>query len=95
MTLASSGLHDPNDDPAKGVAGGSATTADQVLLWNGTAYDTFYFQTAGIGGVGWRKSGAPTVDASNTAVPVGTAVTIKRKFATGFNWIMPQHPATL
>lgn len=95
MTLASSGLHDPNDDPAKGVAGGSATSADQVLIWNGTGYDTYYFQTAGIGGIGWRKSGAPTVDASTTAVPVGSAVTIKRKFATGFNWIMPQHPATL
>ena len=95
MTLASSGLHDPNDDPTKGVAGGSATSADQVLLWNGTGYDTYYFQTSGIGGVGWRKAGAPTVDASATPVGVGTAVTIKRKFATGFNWIMPQHPATL
>jgi uncharacterized protein (TIGR02597 family) len=95
MTLASSGLHDANDDPAKGVAGGTVTSADQVLIWNGTGYDTYYFQTSGIGGVGWRKSGAPTVDASNTPVPVGSAVTIKRKFATGFNWIVPQHPATL
>ena len=95
MTLASSGLHDANDDPAKGVAGGSATSADQVLIWNGTGYDTYYFQTSGIGGVGWRKSGAPTVDASTTPVSVGSAVTIKRKFATGFNWVIPQHPATL
>jgi uncharacterized protein (TIGR02597 family) len=96
LTLADSGLYTGNN--ATGLAGGSVTTADQVFIWNlGTnSYDIYYYQTVGIGGVGWRKSGAPAVDASGTQVPVGTSVVLNRKNAAGaFNWVIAQHPATL
>jgi uncharacterized protein (TIGR02597 family) len=93
MTLSSSGLYTGNS--STGVAGGSTTSADQVLIWNGTTYDTYYYQTLGLGGVGWRKAGAPSVDASASVIPVGISMVIKRKIATGFSWIAPQHPASI
>lgn len=89
MTLASSQLYTNN--PSTGVAAGDATTADQVLLWNGTGYDTYYY----LAGSGWRSSNNPAQDAGTTPIPVGSSLIIKRKGATGFDWKAPQHPATL
>ncbi len=93
MTLADSGLY--TTDPTTGLAGGSVVSADQVMFWNaaGTGFDNYYYQTSGFGGTGWRKSGAPTVDASPTPIPVGAAVFIQR-IGAAFNWIAPQHPTT-
>jgi uncharacterized protein (TIGR02597 family) len=93
MTLSSSGLYTGNS--ATGVAGGSSSTADQVFIWNGTAYDTYYYQTSGLGGTGWRKGGAPSTDAASTAIPTGTSVVIRRQGASGFSWVVPQHPASI
>ena len=61
-----------------GLQGGTALTADQVLLWNGAGYDTFYYQTAGIGGTGWRKTGAQSADAGGTLILPTMPVMIKR-----------------
>jgi hypothetical protein len=95
ITFADSGLY--TGDSSTGIASGSVTSADQVLIWNPatTSSDTYYYQTTGLGGTGWRKSGAPSVDASATSIPVGSSVIINRKAATGFNWVIPQHPTTL
>lgn len=93
MTLNSSGLYTGNS--STGLAGGSVTAADQIQVWNGTTYDTYYYQTSGLGGVGWRKAGAPAVDAATAPIPVGTSIVIKRKIANGFSWIVPQHPASI
>lgn len=93
MSLQSSGIYTGN--PATGLAGGSSVTADQILLWNGTGYDIYYFQTSGLGGTGWRRAGAPSTDASATALPVGSGFIVKRTNAGNFNWVIPQHPATL
>jgi uncharacterized protein (TIGR02597 family) len=93
LTLQSSGIYTANS--ATGLAGGSVKSADQLLLWNGTGYDVFYYQTAGIGGTGWRKAGAPTVDASSTPIPVGASFVVKRNASTAFDWVIPQHPSTL
>ncbi len=93
MTLQTSGIY--TGDPSTGIAGGTATTADQVLVWNGTGYDIYYYQTAGIGGTGWRKAGAQTVDASSATIPVGASFIIKRNAQTAFDWAIPQHPASL
>lgn len=93
MTLADSGLY--TGDPATGIAAGSVTSADQVLTWNGATYDTYYYQSLGLGGTGWRKAGAPTIDASAAVIPVGSSVILKRKIPTGFNWVVPQHPSSL
>lgn len=89
MTLASSDLL------SSGLNGGGASSADQVLVWNGTGYNTYYYQTSGIGGVGWRKAGDAVSDASSTVIPVGVSVLINRKLTFGFNWRIPQHPMSL
>lgn len=91
MTLASSGLY--TGDPATGLAAGDGSTADQVRIFNGTSYDIYYYQSVGFG-TGWRNAAQPTVDADATPIPVGASVVIQRNGAP-FNWIAPQHPATL
>ncbi len=95
MTLADSGLY--TGSAITGLADGSSTSADQVQIWNPaiSGYDIYYYQTIGIGGSGWRKAGDQINDASATSIPVGGAVIVNRKGATGFNWVIPQHPSTL
>lgn len=93
VTLGSSGLYTGN--ATTGLASGDFTSADQVLIWNGTSYDSYYYQTSGLGGNGWRKGGDAVNDASSAAIPPGTAVIIKRGGAAGFNWVAPQHPASI
>ena len=61
-----------------GLQGGTPVSADQVLLWNGSGYDTHFYQTSGIGGTGWRKAGAQTTDASGTLITPTMPVMIKR-----------------
>lgn len=92
MTLASCGLY--TGDAGTGVAGGTAASADQVLLWNGSGYDTYYYQTSGIGGTGWRKTGDQTTDASTATIAVGTSFIVRRLHGGGFAWMIPQHPAS-
>lgn len=92
MTLADSGLY--TGDPATGLAGGTNTSADQLLVWTGSGYEAYYYQTAGIGGTGWRRAGSAG-DASSAVIPLGSSIVVKRKAPTGFNWVIPQHPTTL
>jgi uncharacterized protein (TIGR02597 family) len=91
MTLSTANLYTGN--PSTGLAGGSTVTADQVLFWNGTGFATYYYQTSGFGGTGWRLFGVPTVDASATVIPVGAALFVNRSGAA-FNWVAPQFPST-
>ncbi len=91
MTLSSSNLY--TGDANTGLAGGNSTSADQVMFWNGSGFNIYYYQTAGLGGTGWRQAGAPFVDASSTPIPVGSALFVKRSGAP-FNWIAPQTPAS-
>jgi uncharacterized protein (TIGR02597 family) len=93
LTLGSSGLYTGN--ASTGLAGGGVSTADQVLVWNGTGYDSYYYQTSGIGGTGWRKGGDSVTDVSTAAIPTGVSIIIKRQGAVGFNWVAPQHPASI
>lgn len=88
MTLGSSGLLE------SGFVGGNGSTGDQVLFFNGTGYETYYYQTSGFG-TGWRKLTDPGTDAGTTSIPVGTALIIKRAGASGFDWKVPQHPASI
>jgi uncharacterized protein (TIGR02597 family) len=90
MTLASCGIYTGN--PATGVAGGTLTSADQVLLWNGSSYETYFYQTSGIGGTGWRKVGVQSTDASGASIAPGTSIIVRRTGADGFTWAIPQHP---
>lgn len=93
MTLSSSSLY--TGSSSTGVSGGTSTSADQILLWNGNGYDTYYYQTSGFGGTGWRKGGAPTNDASATVIPLGSSIVVQRQSAPAFDWVAPQHPASI
>ena len=88
LTLGSCGLYTGN--PATGIAAGNAAGADQVMLWNGTGYDTYYYQTVGLGGSGWRKAGAQSVDAAQTKVRAGNSIIIWRKHPDAFTWNIPR-----
>lgn len=89
MTLASSGLY--KGSATTGIAGGNVASADQVLLWNGASYETFYYQTTGIGGTGWRKVGEQSTDASGAAIKPGSSIILYRKNVEGFTWAISQH----
>ena len=92
MTLSSCGIYTGN--PATGIASGTLASADQILVWNGTGYDTYYYQTSGIGGVGWRKVGDVSTDASTVTIPAMSSIIVRRYQPTGYTWVMPQHPAS-
>jgi len=93
LTLGTCGLFTGN--PNTGLAAGELTTADQVMLWNGTVYETYYYQNAGLGGVGWRRVGAQSIDASGTIIKSGTGFILRRNRVGGFTWQIPQPPTGL
>ncbi len=93
MTLASCGIY--TADSATGVLGGTSATADKILIWNGSAYDTYYYKTTGPGGTGWRSFASVSADASATSIPLAGSVVVVRGSAPSFNWVIPQHPASL
>jgi uncharacterized protein (TIGR02597 family) len=86
FTLASSQLQQ------SGLAGGTLVTADQVLIYNtGTnQYDTYYYKTSGLGGIGWRSTASTSTPADNTPIPFGVSIIIQRINAGSFAWIAPQ-----
>lgn len=93
MTLGSSGLY--TGSTSTGVASGAdASSADQILVYNGTGYSTYYYQQSFLG-TGWRDAANPGTDASGTQIPVGASFVVKRIGGSGFDWKAPQHPASL
>ena len=71
-----------------GLQGGTPATADQLLIWNGSRHETYYYQTAGIGGTGWRKIGDQSSDAGGTILDPSTAMLVKRGSGTAVNVIV-------
>jgi len=55
------------------TAGGTAAITDNVLIWNGTAWNIFYFNTNN-----WERVGSFS-NANNTAITATTAILINRK----------------
>ncbi len=90
MTLLSCGIYTGNS--ATGLLGGSAGTADKVLTWNGSGYNSYFWRTAGT--PGWRLVGDNTTDVGSTVIPINSNVIVQRAGAA-FNWVIPQHPASL
>jgi hypothetical protein len=61
-----------------GLQAGTAITADHIQLWYGGSYESYYYQTAGIGGQGWRRVGNQSADAGATIVRPDQSLIIKR-----------------
>ena len=68
MTLGAIGLQNTTN----WVSGASANAADNVFLWNGSTWDTYYFN-----GTNWQKSGSFAIQDA-TVIPVGTALFVLR-----------------
>lgn len=88
LALATCGLYTGNS--ATGLVAGTADSADAVLIWNGNAFDTYFYQTLGSGGAGWRSTSDASTDAGGTIIPAGSGFVIRRKAASSFNWIVPE-----
>jgi hypothetical protein len=85
LTLNASGLY--TGSPTTGVnSGTSASTGDNVLVWTGTTWLTYYYLT----GSGWRLSTNPFTDVGNTSISMAQSVAIQRRFASPFDWVVPQ-----
>jgi uncharacterized protein (TIGR02597 family) len=79
LQLVSLGLHlTPN-----WVSGATVDVADKVFVWNGAAWDSYYYN-----GTNWRKSG--NLANQNTAViPAGTSLFITRASASAATLTQP------
>ncbi len=89
LTLGNCGLY--TGDTATGLKAGSSTTADNVLIWNGTGYDTYYVRMSGGTVAGWRSTTSVSADASTVQIPGGAAVIVKRQSdVPDFVWTRPQ-----
>jgi hypothetical protein len=75
FTLGNSGLY--TGASSTGLAGGSSVTADQVLIYNGTGYQTYYYKTTP-GGTGWRSVADFFAD-PQIRFPAGTSLVVKRQ----------------
>jgi len=86
FTLGSSGL------VSSGLTGGTSSTADLLLIYDSPSglYNTYYYKTIGIGGIGWRSLASNSADASNTPIPFGASILIQRKNGGAFQWVAPQ-----
>lgn len=90
LTLGNSGLYTGN--ALTGLAGaGKLSNADEVQIWNGTAFRRYFYKTGGTGGIGWRDSANLKTDASGIQLPIGSSIYVVRKRGrAAFNWKMGQ-----
>jgi uncharacterized protein (TIGR02597 family) len=90
LTLGNSNLY---TGAVGGFAAGSVSSADQVQIYNAASaqYSTYYYQTSGLGGTGWRSTASNSTDAQNTAIPFGQSIIIQRNQSRpAFSWVIPQ-----
>ena len=89
LTLGGSGLYTTND--VTGLVGGTSGSADLILTYSNGQYYSYYYQTNGLGGIGWRLAGSPTSNRASVVIEPGTSVLIQRKAGRPpFNWRVPQ-----
>ncbi len=81
VTLDDSGLLESDGGPFVGAD--TAALADQVLIWNGSGYDTFYFSTF-FGENAWRQSGGGL--AGDTLLEAGRAYFINNQIGDAAPW---------
>ena len=69
------------------LQGGDSTSADQVQLWRGTGFVSYFYNT-GRGFRGWVQNGNATVDASATVLYPEDGIVIARNQSAGVNVIL-------
>ena len=65
------------------IGAASSGDADRVLLPNAKAqsFDTYFYKTGGLGGIGWRSTNSSTEDASDTIILPGAGILVRRSQA--------------
>lgn len=74
-----------------GLQGGDdSTTADQLLVWNGSGYSVFYYQVAipALGGTGWRSASDTFADAGTQVIYPDDGVIVKRIASAAVNVVL-------
>lgn len=91
---------DPTAAGASGLAGGTLSTADQVLVYKPAtysstgvqtkagAYTTYYYKTSGLGGTGWRSSASNSADASNAKLEPSDGILVQRNQTTDLTFTL-------
>ncbi len=74
-TIAS--IFGPNNEA--GLQAGDASTADNILIFDGVGYSVFYYHPGGFFGTGWRNSLAPGDDAGGTVIFPDEGLILKRR----------------
>jgi hypothetical protein len=89
LTLGNCGIYTGN---TTGLVGSSKlNSADEIQIWNGSAFRRYFYKTGGTGGIGWRLSTNTKADASSTQIPVGASIYVIRKNGRPpFNWKIRQ-----
>lgn len=77
-TLGNSNLYNGTSNGLTGAT--SANNADQVLIWNGSGFDQYYYSTGGFPGVGWRRVGSSPANQNQASIPLpdGSFVVLRR-----------------
>jgi hypothetical protein len=76
LTVANSGLYVGND--SLGLAGGeTASSADEVRIFDGETFHDLFYKTGGFGGTGWRNSTDAVADAGNTQILFTSGLSIQ------------------
>jgi hypothetical protein len=90
LTLGNCGLYTGSN--TSGLVGStSINNADEVQIWNGSAFLRYFYQTSGKGGTGWRLSSNLSADASGVQIRPGSSFYVIRKSGhPAFNWTTPQ-----
>jgi len=66
-----------------GLTGGSSTSADQIQIFNGTGYQTYFYKSQGVlGGTGWRSTNSISADVSSTVIYPTSGILIVNNQAT-------------
>ena len=88
-TLANSGLYDAAH-PENSLQGGGASTADQVLIYDGSQYAVYYYKIGGFGGDGWRSTNLALDRRGQPPLPAGQSILVRRFLSQSFVWVAPQ-----
>lgn len=66
-----------------GLTGGTSVSADQIQLFTGTGYQTYYYKTTTtFGGAGWRSTNSTSADTSTTVIYPTAGILIVNNQAT-------------
>jgi uncharacterized protein (TIGR02597 family) len=89
LTLGNLNLHTGNVNT--GVIGSNTSAlADNVLVWDPVAQGSvIYWYKSSSATPGWRGPQGLLIDAGTNVLPLGTVISVQRKYSPAFTWTLP------